>query len=390
MQNYSRLLKIKLPAQQSAFLWGARKTGKSTFLKNHFPNSVYYDLLKSDLYLKFVKEPHLFREELLALTKDEQKNPVIVDEIQKIPILLDEVHWLIENAKLRFILCGSSARKLKREGVNLLGGRAWKYHFYPLVFPEIIDFDLLKVLNRGTVPSHYNSQDIKKSLRAYIEDYLTQEIQTEGLVRNLPAFARFLDSIAFTNGGMVNYANVARDCGVDAKTVKEYYQILVDTLLGYNVFPFKKKSGRRTITSIPKFYLFDVGVAGGLSKRELSLLKGTEAGAAFENYILQELVAFRGLNDLDFDISYWRTRTGLEVDFILGNKVAIEVKINENIRSSDLTGLKAFLEEHTFKKAIVVCLTPRPRKIMLPNNNSIDILPVDKFLQQLWGKKLYI
>ena len=215
-------MKIKLPKGQSAFLWGARKTGKSFYLKHHFPRSIYYDLLETDLYFRLLKDPHLFREEILALDKKALSQPIIVDEIQKIPILLNEVHWLIENSSAYFILCGSSARKLKSEGVNLLGGRAWRYEFFPLAYPEIKDFDLLHALNFGLIPSHYHARNWSKTVKSYVNDYLKEEIKAEGLVRNLTAFAQFLDIAAFSNGETLNYANIARDCAVDAKTIKEY------------------------------------------------------------------------------------------------------------------------------------------------------------------------
>ncbi|OJW54007.1 MAG: AAA family ATPase [Alphaproteobacteria bacterium 41-28] len=385
---YKRYLKMDLPAKQSAFLWGARKTGKSTYLKSHFKGASYYDLLNSEVFLRYLKEPHVFREEVLGLPQDKLKHPIIVDEVQKVPMLLDEIHWLIENANAQFILCGSSARKLRSTGVNLLGGRAWRYHFYPLVFPEIDNFDLLKVFNHGTIPSHYNSTNIKKSLQAYVEDYLNEEIKAEGLVRNLPAFTRFFDNMGFSHGEPTNYTNIARECGVNAKTVKEYYQILVDTLLGYLVLPYQKKVKRDIILSIPKFYLFDVGVANFIAKRKIEILKDINAGKALEHYILTELVAYRGLNDLDYEISYWRTKTGLEVDFILGKAaVAIEVKISDRIQKSDLKGLVAFAQEHKTKNLYLVCQERRPRKIV---SEGIDIfvLPTLEFLKSLWGGKI--
>lgn len=385
MTFYQRILTIDLPKKQSAFLWGARKTGKSTFLKQQFPNSIYYDFLRSEQFMKFSKFPNVFREEILALREEKLSYPIIIDEVQRIPSVLNEIHWLIENTNASFILCGSSARKLKRADVNLLGGRAWKYHFYPLVFKEIKDFFLLKVLNNGTIPAHYLSRNSYKSLQAYVEDYLTQEIQAEGLVRNLPAFARFLDSMSFSNGEMTNYANIARDCGVDAKTVKEYYQILVDTLTGYYVYPYTRGSRKDIITSVPKFYLFDVGVAGFLSKRKISHLEGPEAGKSLENYILQELVAFKNIEEHNFDILYWRTKTGLEVDFILSNEqIGIEVKISNNVHVTDLKGIKAAIEEGIVDIAYLVCLEERRRKIT-HKGKDIFIIPVEDFLESLWS-----
>lgn len=387
--NFQRYLKMELPARQSAFLWGARKTGKSTYLRSHFPKSIYYDLLHSDLYIRFLKAPYLFREEILALSAEELQFPIIVDEVQKIPLLLDEIHWLIENTAASFILCGSSARKMKQAGTNLLGGRAWRFNFYPLIYLEIPSFDLLRALNHGLIPHHYIIDNPSRSLRAYIEDYLTQEIQAEGLVRNLPAFARFLDALALSHGEIINFNNIARDCAIDAKTVKEYYQILVDTLLGYFIVPFHKKKKRDIISAHPKFYLFDVGVLNALAKRSFSDLKGMTAGQAFEHYILMELMAYRGLNSLDFAISFWRTKTGLEVDFILGDgEIAIEVKIDAQVERADLRGLIAFQEEHQPKLACVVSQDARSRKILIAPGREILILPWRKFLEMLWHSQI--
>jgi predicted AAA+ superfamily ATPase len=387
--RYPRLLKLQLPKRQSAFLWGARKTGKSTFLLKNFPNAVIYDLLKTDVFFRLVKSPHILREEILALPEAALNSPIILDEVQKIPALLDEVHWLIENTKAQFILCGSSARKLKRTGANLLGGRAWRYSFYPLVYPEIPDFDLLHALNAGLLPSHYLSPNANRSLKAYIQDYLTHEILKEGLIRNLPAFARFLEDLGFTQGQLINYSNIARETGIDSKTVKEYYQILVDTWLGYFIFPYHRKVNRNVIASTPKFYLFDVGVFNSLCKRHISELKGFEAGQAFEHYIFMELKAYQGLTEKDFDITYWRTKTGLEVDFILGKaEVAIEVKISSHVDRSDLKGLIAFVEEHHPKAAYVVSLDPNPRKMQITADYAIHILPWKVFLERLWKGKI--
>lgn len=386
---YKRILELNLPEYQSAFLWGARKTGKSTFLKDSFSKSYYIDLLRSDLYLKYSKEPWLFREELLTLGKNVYRYPIIVDEVQKIPILLDEVHYLIENKKLQFILCGSSARKLKRGSANLLGGRAWGYHFFPLVYPEITDFNLLKILNQGLLPMHYLSSDYNKSLMAYVHDYLSEEIQAEGIVRNLPQFARFLDSVGFSNGELMNFSNIARDCGVSSVTVKEYYQILVDTLLGYFIYPSTNKKGRDTISSVPKFYFFDVGVANYLGKKTIQDLRGESAGKAFENYILMELMAYKTLKDKNYDIKFWRTKTGLDVDFVIEEKnTIIEVKISKIVRKEDLKGTIAFLSEKPNTKAYVVSLDSSPRKLTVKDGLEIMVLPYKRFLEDLWKGKI--
>jgi uncharacterized protein len=389
--QYNRILKIALPLKQSAFLWGARKTGKSTYLTKNFKHSIRYDLLQSELFLKYAKQPYLLRQEILALSPEKElKYPIILDEVQRIPLLLNEVHWLIENTTASFILCGSSARALKRKTSNLLGGRAWKYHFYPLVYPEINDFDLLKVLNTGLIPSHYLSSDISRSLEAYVQDYLKEEIMAEGLVRHLPAFARFLDTVAFSNGELVNFSNIARDCSVDSKTVKSYYEILVDTLLGYFIYPYSPRNpSRNLIFSMPKFYLFDVGVAGFLTKRSLNILKGNEAGRAFEHFIFMELMAYQGIRNKKWDIRFWRTKQGLEVDFVLGDaEVAIEVKISSLVQKSEITGLIAFNEEYAPHKAIVVSLDSAKRKLTHGDNKEILILPYQEFLKQLWNDEL--
>lgn len=386
---FSRLLNFTLPKGQSAFFWGGRQTGKSTFLKQQFKDSPIFDLLKSDVFLKFNKQPHLLREEILTLDNKQLSYPIIIDEVQKAPALLDEVHWLIENSNAYFILCGSSARKLNRTGANLLGGRAWRYQFYPLVSAEIPDFDLLTALNQGLIPSHYLSSHPNKALQAYVEDYLTQEIKEEGLVRSLPSFARFLDSMAFSNGEMIKYSNIARDCGVDSKTVQNYFDILVDTLLGYYLLPYQKRVGRDIVSKTPKFYLFDVGLANHLSCTSINALKGAAAGSSLEHFIFMELTAYRGLSDKRFDMHYWRTKSGLEVDFILGRgEIALEVKISRQVERQDLKGLIAFCEEHHPKRAIVVSQDTAPRKIVINESMAIDIIPWKIFLSELWNNTI--
>jgi predicted AAA+ superfamily ATPase len=387
--NYKRRLVLDITPGQSAFLWGARKTGKSTYLKARFPASKYYDLLLTDLFLSLSKSPSLLREEILALPDAALKHPIIIDEIQKIPALLDEVHWLIENTDAYFILCGSSARKLRRVSTNMLGGRAWRFTMYPLVYCEIPDFDLLQALRNGLIPEHYNQENATRSTRAYIEDYLIQEIQIEGLVRNLEKFARFMDVCAMSHGELLNYTNIARDCGVDAKTVKAYYQILVDTFVGYYVYPFYKKSKRNHLSETPKFYLFDVGVAQYLQKSRINQLSGVEAGNAFEHFMLTELMAYSHYSEKYFEIRFWRTSTGLEVDFVLGDgEVAIECKISTQVRASDIKGLNAFCEDYQPKKAIVVSQDSRARRLVSENHTPIDIIPWQDFLTRLWAGEI--
>lgn len=381
---------MDLPKGQSAFLWGARKTGKSTYLRNRFPEALYYDLLQADRFLQLSKAPQRLREELDAhpIARTPKKPLVILDEVQKVPLLLDEVQWLIENRGWQFILCGSSARKLKRGQANLLGGRAWRYTMQPLCSQEIDSFDLLKALNHGLVPSHYLSPDIERSLSAYVTDYLTEEIKAEALVRNVAAFASFFDALAFGHGQLTNYSAIARECGVDSKTVKEYYQILVETLLGEFLLPLTKREGRRTIAATPKFYLFDVGVASHICHRRIDRLRGDEAGRAFEHFILMELWAYRAYQlKGTLDIHFWRTKTGLEVDFVLRRgEIAIEVKIDDDPDKRDIKGLIAFCDEWKPKRALVVCQTKHPRRVSSPTcNTPIEILPWKMFLEQLWS-----
>lgn len=376
----TRSLEIALPKGQSAFLWGPRKTGKTTFLKTAFPDSTVYDLLQTDLLLEFTKRPSLLRERLLGAEPKRLKEPIIIDEVQKVPQLLDEIHWLIENKGLRFILCGSSARKLKRGKANLLGGRAWRYEMRPLISAELGELDLLKALNRGLLPAHYLQEEYRKSLRAYVRDYLKEEVFDEGLTRNIPAFSRFFDAVGYSHGELTNYANIARDCGVDAKTVKEYYQILVDTLLGTMIEPFSRRQDRQVISKAGKFYLFDVGVAGAIIQRRIPQEKGEQFGKAFEHFILMEILGHRSYRELDYDLNFWRTKSGLEVDFILGRgEVAIEVKGSSRIDSSDLRPLKAFIQEYRPVKAFVVCNERLPRV-----HEGIRILPWREFLKMLW------
>jgi predicted AAA+ superfamily ATPase len=380
VQILTRSLKIKLPKGQSAFLWGPRKTGKTTFLTTTLPESLRYDLLQTDIFFEFVKRPFLLREQLLAASPEQLNVPVIVDEVQKVPQLLDEIHWLIENKGLRFILCGSSARKLKRGKANLLGGRAWRYEMHPLVSAEVANLDLLKVLNRGMIPLHYMQTEYRKSLEAYVRDYLKEEVFDEGLIRNIPAFSRFFDDMGFSHGELTNYANIARDCGVDAKTVKEYYQILVDTLLGTMIEPYKKRKDRNVIIRAGKFYLFDVGVAGTITHRRIPQEKGEQFGKAFEHFILMEILAHRAYSELNYDVNFWRTKSGLEVDFILGHgEVAIEVKGTSRVDNKDLRPLKSFILDYRPARAFVVCNEGAARL-----HEDIHILPWRDFLNMLW------
>ena len=366
---------------ESCFLWGARQTGKSTLLKELFPESPRYDLLLSDEYGRLRTRPSRLREELLA--EPPGSRPVVIDEVQKIPELLDEVHWLIVNQHVQFILCGSSARKLKRSGANLLGGRALRCELFPLVYPEIPDFNLLRALNNGLLPRHYQAANPHGLLEAYVGDYLKEEIAAEALTRNMPAFSRFLEASAFSNGEIVNYQNIAAECGVSAPTVKQYFQILEDTLIARFVPSFQKRPKRRVVQA-PRFYLFDLGLANFLLKRGRVVPRGEAFGRAFEHFIYQELAAHSHYSGLHYPISYWRTASQFEVDFVLGDhQVAVEVKGTEQAAPHHGKGLKAFGDEYKTKHSIIVSLDAKPRLV-----DGIAILPWETFLKRLWAGEI--
>lgn len=383
MALYSRALKIELPRGQSAFLWGPRKVGKSTLLQHQFPQAAKFDLLDTRLMLEFTRAPWTLSDRVRALDPIRRTHPIVIDEVQKVPAILDEVHRLIENEGLGFILCGSSARKLKRGGANLLGGRAWRFGLHPLTWPEVPAFDLLRALNRGLVPQHYDTAHFRRALVGYVDDYLKEEVLDAGLTRNAPAFSRFFDALSFCHGELLNFSNVARDCGIDSKTVRTYFQILVDTLLGVLIEPFARRRSRAVIMRAPKFYLFDVGVAGHIAGRRVERPAGPAFGRALEHFILMELLAYRDYRDHDFAVRYWRTKSGLECDFVLGRNggVAIEVKGTTKLRPADLKGMRAYVDEHVPRVAVIVCNESAPRRTA----DGIWILPWESFLERLWG-----
>ncbi|AGY54858.1 hypothetical protein BRDCF_p2231 [Bacteroidales bacterium CF] len=378
---FSRKINLQDSENESFFLWGARQTGKSTLLQLTFPNTRYIDLLKSDEFERYNRRASLLREELSLLPENEL---IIIDEIQKIPELLDEVQWLMTNKNHRFILSGSSARKLRRSGVNLLGGRAIRKHLYPFVSAEIPDFDLIKACNNGMMPRHYLVDDASKRIHAYVGDYLQQEIKAEALTRNLKTFSHFMEIAALSNGEILNYSNIASECGVSAPTVKEYFSILEETLIGYTIPAFTRNVKRRVIQS-PKFYYFDVGVANFLLKRRSLFPGSVEFGHAFEHFIIQEIIAYVGYSESQHSLSYWRTTSGYEVDAVIGNaNVAIEIKSTEEVHSHHTRGLKAFSEEFPGARLIIVSMDKNPRRM-----NEIDVLPAMNFLTMLWNGELF-
>lgn len=343
-----------------------------------FEDSTRYDLLLSDEFARLSARPSILREEITA--RGAKGFPVIIDEVQKIPSLMDEIHWLMENRGIQFILSGSSPRKLKRSGTNLLGGRAPRYELFPLVYKEIPGFDLLRALNNGLIPRHYLADDPRRLLQSYVGDYLKEEIAAEALTRNIPAFARFLEVAAISNGEIVNQNNIAAECGVSAPTVKEYFTILEDTLIGRFVPSYRLRPKRRVIQA-SKFYFFDVGIVNTLLKRGKILPRSELFGRAFEHFIMQEIFAHSHYSGLSYNVSYWRTASRLEVDFIIGNhEVAIEVKGKENLHARDMNGIEAFGTEYRTKHRFVVSLVPRERVV-----DGITIIPWKQFLDRLWG-----
>jgi uncharacterized protein len=379
---YKRLIKLDIAERQSVFLWGPRQTGKSTLLRLLFPDTLHFDLLNASEFRLLKSRPEALRERCRAVNP--KADPVIIDEVQKIPEVLDEVQWNIENLGVRFILSGSSARKLRRAGQNLLGGRAVRRELFPLVSHEIPQFDLEQALSRGLLPKIYQSEDATELLQAYVADYLREEVHAEALVRNLPAFSRFLEVAALMNGEIVNYTNIAQDVGVSAAAVKDYYTILVDTLLGDFVPAFLLKPKRRVIQT-PKFYLFDVGVCAALTGREKVLPRSEAFGRAFEHFLWQELRAYAHYSGRRFTISYWRTSSQFEVDFVLGKgEVAIESKSSDELSSHHLKGLRAFGEEYPRARRIVVTRETRKRI----TEDKIEIYPWQRFLEELWDEKL--
>lgn len=378
-----RLLKITDVQDDSVFLFGARQTGKTTLLLQLFPNCRFYDLLETDVYERMKRNPSLLRQEL-SLAKE--GDIVIIDEIQLIPELLNEVHWLIARQGIHFILSGSSARKLKRKGVNTLGGRAVRTVLYPLVSAEIPDFDIIKAVNRGMLPTHYlatSDRQLTKRMQAYVSVYLKEEIAAEALVRKLSSFNRFMEVAALTDGEMVNYKNIAQDCGVDAKTVKEYFSILEETLVGYMIPAFTRTVKRR-LNQAPRFYYFDVSLPNYLLNRYQMQPGNDDFGHAFEHLMIQELVAYHGYHDLENRLSYWHTYSGYEVDAVIGDgEVAIEFKSCREVQSKHLRGLKAFKEEHPDARLIIVSLDVSPRLF-----HDVEVMPASYFLKELWNGKI--
>lgn len=361
--------------KKSHFLFGPRQTGKTSLIRHSLKGVRVYDLLDTSVYLALSQRPERLSQELT-----QQDRVVVIDEIQRLPQLLNEVHRLIEERGIRFLLTGSSARKLRRGGVNLLGGRARTKHLHPLTYRELGSrFDVIRAVERGLLPSIYFSDDPRADLRAYAGSYLQQEIVAEGVTRNVPAFSRFLRVAALCNGTIVNFTNVANDAQVARTTVYEYFEILKDTLVLHELPAWRKSKKRKPLAS-SKYYFFDVGVVAALQGREFR--PGTpEFGEAFETYFMHELLSYSDYVSGE-PLSYWRSTSGFEVDFIIGDHTAVELKAKENLSPNDVKPLLALAEEKNLKRYLCVSLEPRPRKL-----GGVTVVPFREFLDKLWGNE---
>ena len=382
---------LQIPKNQHIFLFGPRQTGKSTLLQHLFSeeNSIFYNLLETDVYRRLTANPEIIRFEVEAALASQKKSHVIVDEIQKTPQLLDEIHNLIEKkVPCNFILSGSSSRKLKRFHANMLAGRAWTFHLYPFIHSELKElFQLEKVLQYGSLPGVYlreNDDEKMEILRSYVDTYIKEEIEIEANIRNLGGFLRFLPLAAGQNSEMINYSNIAREAGISYGTVRDYYKILEDTLLGFFLLPFGR-SIRKRLTKHPKFYFFDTGVVNTLTKK-LSVpfnKVNYEYGKAFEHFFLCEVMRINDYNRLDMNISFYRTERGAEVDCIIetpgGKVIAIEIKSTSSPCSRHCSGLHSFKKIVPKAELILACQAPNAMKI-----NGVLILPWKQALQYIY------
>jgi len=372
--NIKRL--IEIDTDYSSFLWGARRTGKSHWIRHNLrpEDIIFIDLLQTDIFAEYASKPSLLRERFLNT-----KKMIVIDEIQKVPALLDEIHWMMENKQIKFLLTGSSARKLRRSHANLLAGRALRYQLLPFSFMEVGSIDLKKILISGMLPPHFFSTKPIDSIRSYVADYLKEEIAQEAQIQNIPQFSEFLRVAALTSGELINYNNIAREAGVSAKIVRSYFDILESTMLGFRISSWKSSKNRRLIQA-EKFYLFDVGISNYLARRQPG--EGTpEYGKSFEHFILMELKAYQSYRNPEMLISYWRTSTGQEVDFILGDKeVALEIKSGKMVHGIELKSLKALQEDGQTKHSVVVCCEKYPREV-----GNISVIPWTIFLEKLWA-----
>jgi predicted AAA+ superfamily ATPase len=381
MSFFKRILDLPgLLKQKSYFLFGPRATGKTSLIKAQFGDDVLViDLLESKLHMRLSTSPGDL-ESIIA----GQGSPatVVIDEVQRIPDLLNEVHRLIEKLGIHFLLTGSSARKLRRSQANLLAGRARQAEMFTLAWREIPDFDLARYSQFGGLPMVYQSDDPVDDLHAYVNTYLKEEIQAEALVRQLPAFTRFLKFSALTSGKMLNFSNIANDAAVLLSTVREYYTILEDTFIGFFVPAWTKTVKRKPITKA-KFYYFDLGVKNTLAEITSLLVQSDLYGKAFEHFIALELRAYISYRRKHLNLSYWQAKNGQEVDFILGDEMAIEVKATNQTQEKHLKGLRALAEEDICTRYLLISQDELRRKV-----DNIDIMYWQDFLRELWDGKI--
>lgn len=354
-------------------------TGKSTLLRSELPDAVYLDLLDAELFRRLSARPEALRELIPPAA-----HQVIIDEIQKLPSLLDEVQRMIDrNKDIRFALTGSSARKLKRGAANLLGGRALFLHLHPLVSAELgSSHSLVERLNRGNLPAMLDSSFADRDLGSYVGVYLREEIQAEGLTRSIGNFGRVLETAALCNGQQVNFTQIGSDAQVPPRTVADYFQLFEDTLIGALLPPFRKSPSRKAVAT-PKFYLFDTGVARLLARTGEIQFGSKAFGDAFEHLIYLELRAYLDYSFSSAQLSYWRTQSKLEVDFIIDDKVAIEAKGTDNVTAAHLKGLKALGEDFPAMKKIIVCNEAHRREV-----DGVSIMPVAEFFSAMWSGEI--
>jgi uncharacterized protein len=378
--EYTRLLNLKsLLEKKSFFLLGPRATGKTSLIMAQLKDqALIINLLKTDLFFRLNAKPARLRE----MIKASKHRLIVIDEIQKIPDLLNEVHFLIEEEKLTFLLTGSSARKLKGKNVNLLAGRAWETNLFPLTYAEIKNFNLEKYLQYGGLPAIYTSTYPEEELNAYAHTYLKEEIMAEAVVRQIPAFAKFLELSALTSGQILNFSNIANDTGVSAVTIREYYQILEDTLLGF-MLPGWTKSIKRKAIAKAKFYFFDIGIRNNLAKIKNIDPKSDLYGQAFEHFIILEVRAYLKYSRINETLSYWQAKNGYEVDLIIGNEVAIEIKATNSVSDNHLKGLKMLQEEKICTKYFLISQDKIAR-----NQDDIEIRDYKDFLARLWAGEI--
>ncbi len=375
--NIPRL--ISFP-ESTFFLWGPRQSGKTTLLKSRFAEAMRIDLLRSDERVRYQSDPSLLRQEARALGPDRL---IVIDEIQKVPGLLDEAHYLIQEENRRFVLCGSSARKLRGSHANLLGGRAQRRELLGFSARELgKEFSLERMLNNGPLPPHFLSEDAGPAISGYVDVYLKEEILDEGLTRNLPVFSAFLRAAAIGDTEVTNFSNIGRECGVASSTVRGYYEILEDTLIGALLPGFTRRAKRR-VQHAPKFYFRDVGVVNHLVRRSPVREGSEQFGKAFENWIFHELSVHSRCKGRPYDIAYWRLSSGIEVDFVLGDgETAIEVKAKSRLHEHDTRHLLEFRREHPETRHLVaVSLDSRPRV----TDAGVRILGYVDFLEALWN-----